>query len=77
MLKPGILLKSLIMALSAGGVIALSAETVTAISLELENAGRTGGYAEIGFPAFINLTRVGDTWYPVGGRTSENKGILW
>ncbi len=70
------LLKCLLLATFFGSGISY-AETVTAISLELENAGRTGGYAEIGFPAFVNLTRVGDTWYPVGGRTLENKRILW
>lgn len=76
-LKRRIFLKCLTLSVIAACGFYSSAETVTAISLELENAGRTGGYAEIGFPANINLTRVGDTWYPVGGRTSKNKGILW
>ncbi len=58
-------------------VVGWSSEPVTSLYLELENAGRTGGYAEIGFPSYLNMTKVGDTWYPVGGRTEKNKGILW
>lgn len=69
--------KSVLMQLLVICMTGRSAETVTALYFELENAGRTGGYAEIGFPAYINMTRVGDTWYPVGGRTERNKGILW